>query len=532
MKKLTESSTPKYVSPVPDKVPGAWFDQEAVDKVIGFFKLLRHVKGKWAGSPFELEPWQIKYYIAPVFGWKHKNGNRIIRTVYIEIPRKNGKTTLLTGTELYLLAADREPGAEVYAGATKKDQARLCFEPAKKMVEASDVLSKRLTLYRNSIVYDQTGSSFKIISSDALKEQGLNIHGAVIDELHAHKNRDFVDVIETATGSREQPLVVFITTAGTEESTICQEKHEYARRCALKIDNDPTFWGVIYGADEADDWTDSKIWAKANPNMGVSVNEEHIAQMCKRAQLTPAAENSFKRYHLNIWTKQETRWIPLSAWDNCTGIIDDLKLRGKVCYGGLDLSSTTDLTAFIKIFPPDDYDDKFKILSRFWLPQERIRELEKTGNAYSVWVRQGFITATPGNVVDYRVVSRDIKKDFQDYQLREVAFDRWGATQISQDLMDEGINMIQTGQGYRSLSGPAKEFEGMVLDKKLNHGGNPVLRWMVDCVSISQDPAGNIKPVKPDRRKSSKRIDGVVALIMALDRTIRHEGGTPGIIYL
>lgn len=522
---MTTSSIPKplFVSPIPDYVPGAWFDTAAVERFLEFSSKCRHIKGKWAGSPFEWEPWQIEYYVAPVFGWKHPDGTRIIKTVYIEEPRKNGKTTAASVTALYLLSADREPGAEVVAGATKKDQAKQCFDPAAKMVEASKPLSKRLTVYKGAIVYQATDSVFKVITADAKYEQGLNIHGAIIDELHAHSNRDFLDVIETATGSREQPLIVIITTSGTEESTVCWEKHEYARKCAEKVIQDPTFWGVIYAAEETDDWTDEKTWEKANPNIDISIRRDYLRQMCKRAQDTPAAENAFKRYHLNIWTKQVTRWIPLIAWDKCVGIVDETKLKGRLCYGGLDLSSTTDLTAFIKLFPPEREDELLKVVCRFWMPEDRVAELVKTGINYDVWVRDGFIKATPGNVVDYRIVRNDILQDNQDYLLKEVAYDKWGATQMSQDLADEGIEMVEMGQGYANLSGPSKEFERLVLGAKLNHGGNPVLRWMIDCVTAKQDPAGNIKPVKPDRRTSAQRIDGVVGLIMALDRAIRHE---------
>lgn len=499
-----------------------WFDDQAADRVIQFFeRFLRHTKGRWAGSRFELMEWQKEDIIRPLFGWKRKDGTRRYRTAYIEIPRKNGKSTLSAGIGLYLLSADNEPGAEVYSAAADRDQAAIVFDQAKAMIQGSPALDKRAEVFKRSIVIPKTASSYKVLSADAHTKHGLNAHGVIFDELHAQPNRDLWDVLTTSTGAREQPLVVAITTAGFDRNSICWEQHEYARKILDRVIEDPSFFAYIAAADETDDWTDPGTWKKANPGLGQTVKLDYLEQECKRAQESPAYQNTFRRLHLNQWTQQETRYIPMDAWDASAGIVVPEKLKDRECYGGLDLASTTDIAALTLVFPPLDEGEPFEVLPFFWIPQENMRERVKRDRVpYDAWERQGMVEATPGNVIDYSAIRKKIEQLHTIYNIKEIAFDRWGATQLSQDLDGAGFTVVPFGQGFASMSAPTKELLNLVISKRLRHGGNPVLRWMADNMVVRQDSAGN---VKPDKGKSTEKIDGMVALVMALDRSVRHE---------
>lgn len=499
------------------------FDERAARMAEAFFGLLRHVKGEWAGQKFTLLPWE-RQIVRDIFGWKREDGTRRYRTVYIEVPRKNGKSSLIAGIALYLLYADGEPGAEIYSAAADRDQAAIVFGAAKQMVEASPPLMKLSNIYKRSIVVPSTRSFYRVLSADAPTKHGLNAHGVIFDELHAQPNRDLWDVLTTATGARRQPLVVAITTAGYDRQSICWEQHEYARQVRDGIIEDDTFYPVIYAADEDDDWLDPAVWEKANPSLGHTIKRDYLEGEARRARLVPAYQNTFRRLHLNQWTQQESRWLPMTDWDECP-TFDPALLEGGLCYGGLDLASNSDLAAFVLCFPSEPGEpERYAWLPFFWIPEENmIERARKDRVPYDAWVRQGLITATPGNVIDYQRIVADIEALGERYNIREIAFDRWGAFQVSQQLEGAGFTMVGFGQGFVSMSPPTKELLRLVLDHKLVHFGHPVMRWMADNLVVSQDAAGN---VKPNKAKSREKIDGIVAGVMALDRAMRHTDTT------
>ncbi len=501
---------------------GYWFDEEAAQRAVSFFEgYLRHSKGKWAGYNFELLPWQ-KRIIGDVFGWKRPDGLRRYRTVYIEVPRKAGKSTLAAGIALYLLFADGEPGAEIYSAAVDRAQAAIVFETAKQMVLASVALKKRAQIYKRSIVVPPTGSSYHVLSADAPSKHGLNAHGIIFDELHAQPNRELWDVLTTSTGAREQPLIVAITTAGYDRQSICWEQHEYALKVRDGIIQDPTFYPAVFAADEEDDWTKPEAWRKANPSLGVTVKEGFYEQEVKKALEMPSYENTVKRLYLNIWTQQVDRWISLQLWDENAGLVVEDELKGRLCYGGLDLSSVSDVTAWVLVFPHEDGPEMADILARFWVPEARLYDTQNRYRAqYQAWAKGGWIKTTPGGAVDYSFIKKQILQDAQAFRLVDLNIDRlFQAHQLATELADEGLTVVGMGQGFISMAAPMKELERRLLARKLRHGGNPVLRWMADNVAVKQDPAGNLKP---DKASSQGKIDGIVALVMALDRAMRHE---------
>ena len=509
-------------------MPEFWFDERAATGVVRFFeKLLHHVKGEWSGEPFMLQNWQRKI-IRDMFGWKRADGSRKYRRVYIEVPRKNGKSTLCAGIALYLLFADDEPGAEIYSAAADREQAAIVFEVAKGMVESAPHLRKLAEVFKRSMVVPSTRSSYKVLSADAFTKHGLNASGVIFDELHAQPNRELWDVLTTSMGARRQPLLVAITTAGYDRESVCWEQHEYARQVRDGVIDDPTFLPVLFAADEGDDWQAPDTWQKANPALGSTIKLEYLETECRRATQTPAYQNTFKRLHLNQWTQQDTRWLDLAAWDACGGGVDAAELRGRSCYAGLDLASTTDIAAFVMVFPPVEEGEPYQVLPHFWAPKENLIERARRDRVpYDAWARDGLITATPGNVIDYDTIRAAIEAMGEKYEIREIAFDRWGAIQMSQQLDAGGFAMVAMGQGVASMSAPTKELMRLVLDRRLAHGGNAVMRWMADNMVVKQDAAGN---VKPDKGKSTARIDGMVALIMGLDRATRH-GTSPVSVY-
>jgi len=496
-------------------------DIARADRAIQFIRGLRHTKGRWAGHPFELLPWQERI-IRDVFGTVKDDGLRQYKTVYVEVPKKNGKTELAAAVSNYLLFADGEIGAEVYYAAVDREQAALCYNIASQMVEWSPALSRRAKVIRSTrrIWVEETGSFSRVLSADVKNKHGVNLSGAVIDELHAHPNRDLYDVLSQDSGAgaaREQPLWFIITTAGYDRHSICWELHEYACQVIDGTIDDPTFYGVIYGVPETCDWEDESEWAKANPSIDRIFTLDDLREAYQRAKGNPARESLFRRLRLNQWTASETRWLNVKDWDSC---VADIDLADRECYGGLDLSSTTDLTAFALCFP---VGDEYHLRTHFWLPGDNIDDREKRDRVpYRQWEREGWLTLTPGNVIDYDRLFADLVEYRAKYRINEVAFDRWGAEMLRQKLVDAGLIMVEFGQGYRSMSSPAKEFERLVLSGRLHHDANPILRWNLDSTVITSDAAGNIKP---DKSKSTQRIDGIVASVMALDRAIRHGSG-------
>ena len=518
---------------------GIYFDNNAAKVVIAFFSLLRHSKGEWAGMPLRLEPWQ-QFILWMVFGWKRAeherwikklpNGlventahTRLFRTVYLEVARKNGKSTLGAGLGLYLLLADGEPGAEVYTAATKKDQAKITHGEATRMAKSSALVRREVEIVKNNIHVVETNSKYEPLGADSDTMDGLNVHGAIVDELHAHKTRAVWDVLDTATGSRRQPLMMAITTSGYDRNSVCWYEHEYTEKVLEGSLTDWEYFGIIYTLDEGDEWDDEAVWGKANPNLGVSKKYFDMVRKAGRAKEIPSAQNAFKRKDLDLWTQASIRWVPLEHWQACAHAVDPLGLSGRTGYGGLDLSSNTDVTAWVMVFPSEVAGDVWPVLCRFFIPENNIMERVKVDRVpFDVWVRQGFVTATPGNVIDYDFIVAQIDDDMQRYDIQEIAFDRWGAAQIQTTLMAMGGDdlLAQFGQGYRSMSPAMKETEKLILSHQLAHGNNPVLNWMASNVVARSDPAENIKP---DKEKSRERIDGMVALMMAIDRSVRHQ---------
>jgi phage terminase large subunit-like protein len=507
---------------------GLYFDSEAAEWSIGFFAQLSHSKGEWAGQPLVLEPWQ-SFVVGNLFGWKRADGTRRFRTSYVSVGRKNGKSTLAAGLGLLLAFFDGEAGAEVYAAATKRDQAKIVWGEARAMVLASPPLRQRISVLTGNLHSERTRSKFEPLGADADSTDGLNVHAAVIDELHAHKTRAMWDVIETATAARRQPLTFAITTAGFDRNSVCYEQDDYAAKVLEGVIEDDSFFAYVARIDEGDDWTDRGCWPKANPNLGVSVKLDDLERKCDKAKLVPGEQNAFLRLHLNVWTQQETRWLSPEVWEGGSiGPPEDLE--GRRCYAGLDLSSTTDVTALVLWFPDDDGGGD--ALSCFWVPEEALQVRSRRDRVpYDLWQRQGFIDATGGNVVDYDRVRERIKELGTIYEIREVAVDRWNSTQLQTQLQGDGFTVVPFGQGFASMTAPTKELERLLLERSLRHGGNPVLRWMASNVAVDQDAAGNLKPSKS---RSTERIDGIVALVMALGRAMVEpkEPESPGFFWV
>lgn len=490
-----------------------------------FFRLLKHVKGRNSGAPFELSDWQRYELIEPLFGWKRIDGSRLYRRAFLAVPRKNGKSTLAAGIALYMLFADREQGAEVYSAAADREQAAIVFETARQMVDGSGPLAKIARVYRRSIAVPSSASNYRVLSADAYTKHGLNAHGIVMDELHAQPNRELFDVLATSLGAREQPLLVSITTAGYEQQSICREEWDYTVQVASGVIEDPSFLGVIYAAPEGADWTDPETWSTANPGIGVSIGLDYLQQECERAKSIPSYQNTFRRLHLNEWTSQDVRWLDLAAWDENAADLSS-ELEGEPCYVGLDLAATTDLAAAVAVFPRPD--GRYAVEPHFFIPGEDLRERGLRDRVpYEAWSRDGHLIATPGDVIDYAAIRAKVNELGEKYHVLELAFDRWGSTQLVQDLEADGFTCVPFGQGFASMSAPSKELLRLILERRIAHAGHPVLRWNADNVAAIQDPAGN---VKPDKRRSTGRIDGVVAAIMALDRAIRG-GGTKKSVY-
>lgn len=507
---------------------GLYFDVDAAEYVLHFIGMLRHSKGKWGrgrGEFIRLEPWQ-QFIIWVAFGWMRADGMRRFRVLYEEVARKNGKSTKGAGLGLFLAFADNEPGAEVYSAATKRDQARIVHKEAIRMVRKNPGLKKYIKVYKDNLNLERTASKYEPLGADSDSTDGLNVHGVVADELHAWKSREMWDVLETATGSREQPMIIAITTAGMDRRSVCYEKHEYTRKVLEGWKDgsfeDDTWFGIIFTLDDGDDWRDESVWIKANPNLGVSKYLEDLQMKAKRAGQMAAALNNFLRRELNVWVQGEFKWMPMDEWRKCAGEVPALELpkhlKDMTCYGGLDLSSTSDITAFLMVFPAED--DYMDVVCRFWIPEDNmlIRSRDD-GVHYQKWVEQGYIEATPGNVIDYDWIFEQIERDREMFEIDQTAFDRWGAARVVQVLENKGMTMAQFGQGFASMNPPMKELERLVLSKKIRHGNNPVLTWMADNLVARMDPAGNIKP---DKEKSREKIDGMVALIMAIDLALRH----------
>jgi phage terminase large subunit-like protein len=512
---------------------GIHFDARAATRAIEFFGFLHLAEGEHAGKPFHLEPFE-QFIVGSLFGWKGADGHRRFRTAYVEIGKGNGKSPMAAGIGLFGLFADGEMGAEIYSAAVTRDQAKIVFSDAEKMVEASPSLLRRVEKTVNNIAILQTNSYFRPVSSEARGLDGKRVHIALIDEIHEHPNSHVVDKMRAGTKGRRQALIFEITNSGYDRNSVCWQHHDYSTKILEGIIDDDSWFAYICqldpcqecaregkaqpkdGCPHCDQWTNEAVWLKANPCLDVSITRKYLREQVREAVGMPAKQNIVKRLNFCMWTEQSVRWIDMGAWDECAVPVELDDLRGRACFGGLDLSSTTDLSAFVLLFRPREDGEPWQIVCRFWMPSDHVRRrVERDRVPYDQWIRDGYIEATDGNVIDYEFLRKRIHEDAEQFTIKEIAFDRWNATQVCTQLQSDGLEMMPFGQGFASMAAPTKELEKLIVGRQLAHGGHPVLRWMVSNVAVKQDPAGNIKP---DKSKSTERIDGVVALIMALGR--------------
>jgi len=500
---------------------GLHFDAAAALDAIEFAALLPHIKGPLAGKPFVLEPFEA-FIVGSLFGWLRSDGTRRFRVAYVEIPRKNGKSCLAAVIVLLLAFFDGELGAEVYCVATKRDQAKIVWEIARDMVVRTEALRRRLKVFKGTYVISDYTTSSKLEALGARENtlHGLNPNGVSIDEVHAHANRGIVDVMTSAVGARPQPLLFEITTAGFDRQSVCYQHHEHTHKVTSRILEDDSWFGFIASIDEGDDWQDPQTWYKANPNLDVSFPRSYLDGEFAKALAMPAAQNAFKRLHLNIWTEQAERWIDMNRWAACDQPVDEGALAGLSCWGGLDLSQKLDITALVLVFPRPS--GTYQVVRRFWVPEDRIQKRVRDDRVpYDVWVRQGYIKATPGNVIDYDFIEHEVRALAKRFQIHELAYDPWNAMQTAIHLQAEGLPMVEFRQGFRSMSEPCKQLEAALVAGKLRTGADPVLRWMASNAAVIHDASENVRIAKD---RCYERVDGIVALVMALGRAIVTEG--------
>jgi phage terminase large subunit-like protein len=520
---------PEVKTPEPRRLQGARFDPDRVDRVLRVFHELRHTKGRLAGMPLDPDPWQIAYILAPVFGWIHQDelGDwvRIITTLYVDVPRKNGKSTLAGGIGIYLTCSDNEEGAEVVAAATSRDQASFVFAPIKQLATSAPALKGKVKAGGGQIRHLRTQSTFKVVSSIGDAQHGANIHGAIIDELHIHKSPDLVETIETGTGSRSQPLVVTITTADEgKPNTIYARRRDRVEKLAKKVFSAPEVYGVVFAATERDDPFAEATIRKANPGYPVSPTARSMREAVTKAQQSPAELATYQRLHLGIRTKQKTRFLLLRDWDRNAGkAFLPESLEGREAYGGLDLASVSDLTSLCWLFPNDYEAGGYRALWHCWAPEAALEALDKrTQNAASLWVKQKYLTLTEGDVTDYDYVRRQINTDRELYDVQSLGVDPYNATHLTNELVEDEVPVVRVRQGLITLSPPMKEIQRLILKGRrdaplLEHGGNPVVRWAVDNLAVATDAAGN---VKPDKENSGDKIDPVSALATAMSEAL------------
>ena len=512
-------------------LPTSHYDKAKADRAVKFIENLCHTKGKWAGKRFWLLPWQ-EQLIRDIFGIVKPDGYRQFRTAFVEICKKVGKSELAAAVALYLLYADNEPSAEVYGAAADRQQASIVFDVARQMVEMSPALLKRsklMTATKRIVNYGNSGY-YQVLSAEVGGKHGFSVSGLVFDEIHTQPNRQLYDVLtKGSSDARQNPLHFIITTAGTDRHSIAYELHTKAVDILEGRRVDPTFYPVVYGLKDDEDWEDEANWYKVNPSLGYTVDIERLRDAYREAKQNPADEVTFKWLRLNMWVSSTVAWIPDAIFMKGNEEIDLAALEGRDCYGGLDLSSTGDITALVLMFPPRDEDEKYILLPFFWVPEETIPQRVKAASVpYDIWERQGYLLSTEGNVIHYDFIEKFINDLAEKYHIVEIAVDRWNATQMIQNLEGDGFTMVPFGQGFAPMSGPTKDFYRLLMEGQIIHGGHPVLRWMAGNVVVDTDPSGNIKVTKA---KSKEKIDGIVAAIMALDRCIRNQTEPQGSVY-
>lgn len=520
----------KDYQPTRFMLPTSHYDKAKADRAVKFIENLRHTKAKWAGKRFWLLPWQ-ETLVRDIFGTVKEDGTRQFRTAYVEICKKVGKSELAAAIALYLLYADNEPSAEVYGAAADRQQASIVFDVAKRMVELTPALLKRSKIMgaTKRIVNYSNAGIYQVLSADVGNKHGFSVSGLVFDEIHNQPNRNLYDVLtKGSSDARANPLHFIITTAGNDRNSIAFELHTKALDILNGRREDPTFYPVVYGLADDEDWTDEKNWYKVNPSLGYTVEIDRLRDAFREAQQNPADEVTFRWLRLNQWVSSTVAWIPDQIYALGNEAIDMESLKGRECYGGLDLSSSGDITAFVLVFPPHNGKEKYVILPFFWVPQDTIPlRVRRTSVPYDKWQAQGYLMATEGNVIHYGFIEKFIDDLGKIYNIKEIAYDRWGAVEMTQALEGMGFTVVPFGQGFSSMSPPTKRFYELLMEGKMAHGAHPVLRWMAGNVVVDTDPAGNIKVTK---RRSPDKVDGIVAAIMALDRCIRHEENT-GSVY-
>ncbi|MGH6811350.1 MAG: terminase large subunit [Methylocella sp.] len=497
---------------------GLVWDAAAARHAIAFFGHLRHSSGEWANQPFALQPWQ-GFVIGALFGWKRADGLRQFRTAYVEVARKNGKSVMLAGTALYALIADGEPGSYVYAAATTRDQARIVFGEAERMVDASPALRARVTRTVNNLAVLATSSWFRPLSADASKMDGLNVHFAAVDEVHEHPSPDIIQKLNTATGARRQPLIFEITTAGHDRHSVCRQHHEFSVKAlegTIPAETSDSWFAYIATTDAGDDWIDPAVWIKANPSLGVTIKAEDLKRQIDEVREMPAQQNAIRRLRLNEWTEQVTRWIDMEVWADAAAPIDEQELAGRRCYAGLDLARVNDLSSLALVFPPERLGEKAKVIWRHWCPENDILRRSRRDRApYTVWRDQGWLVATEGNTTDFKFIEAEILELASRFDITELAFDRTFAGEIVRNLQDHGVGIVEFGQGFLSMGPASAEFMRLLVGREIQHGGNPIATWCASNVTVRRDPAGN---EKPDKERSTEKIDAIVAAIMAVGR--------------
>ncbi len=497
------------------------FDAARAARICAFLELLPHIKGKWAreGRLLVLDPWQC-FIVTTVFGWVHRTtGLRRFREAYIEVPRKNGKSLVSAGIGLYMLSADGEQGAEVYSAATTRDQARIVFDDAKGMAERTPDMRTYLgvAILTHSITVAHTSSKFSPLAAEASTQDALNVHCAVIDELHAHKKRDLYDVIDTARGAREQSLLWLITTAGTDRSGICYERRTHITKVLDRVIDDATMFGIIYSIDDKDDPFDPTTWAKANPNWGVSVLQDDMEAAARKAAAMPSALNNFLTKRLNVWVNGESPWMDMRAWEKCADpSLQISDFIGEKCWSGLDLAEKKDFIAYVKVF---ERTGIWYVFVRLYLNELAVQE---SGNAHlSGWARSGYVQITDGNITDFDVLAEDMRSDCKQFDMQEIAFDPALSMYFAKKLIEEGLPLVEISQRSLFFTPPLIQVENLVLEKKLKFDGNPVMTWMVSNLVVKVSKFNELR--SPTKERPENKIDGPMAMLMALGRALAVE---------